>query len=139
MKFLGLLDDVLKCAKHVNKGEYCILDYLNYGNLPDGMRTVRDQRGLYLCKCIDEKIDITCMFEGRVQPMYNLTIHKQANTKQQVYVGPKTELTEKKVAGLGTNSGAPVYENIFGYDDASVYALIEESKRKEREEATKKT
>ncbi len=140
MEFIGLLYDVLKCAKHVNKGEYCILDYLNYGNLPDGMRAARDQRGLYLCKCIDKEIGMTTrMLEGRVQPMYNLTTHKKANTMQQVYVGPQTELTEKKIAGLGTHSGAPVYENVFGYDDASVYALIEESKRKEREEATKKT
>ena len=81
----------------------------------------------------------TRMLEGRVQPMYNLTTHKKANTMQPIYVGPQTKLTEKNIAGLGTHSGAPVYENIFGYDDASVYALIEASKRKEREEATKKT
>ena len=132
MVFIGLFYDTLKCAKHVNKGEYCILDYLNYGDLPDGMRAMNDQRGLYLCKCLDRNIG---MLEGPVQPMYNLTTHKKANTTQQVYIGPKTKLTEKKVAGLGTHSGAPVYENVFGYDDASVYTLIEASKRKEREEA----
>lgn len=141
MKFFGLIfndifvfNDMFKCAKSVKKGEYVMLDYLNYGDLPDGMRAAKDQRGLYLCKCIDEEISMAPhMLEGRVRPIYNLTTHKKAGAEYPLYIRAQKDLTEKKVVGLGTFSGAPAYENVFGYDDDSIYTLIKESERKEKE------
>ena len=146
MKFLGLvrdemliLKDMLKCAKSMNIGEYIILDYLDYGALPDGMERAKDERGLYLCKCIvPADMYSPGAAEGRVQPMYNLTTHKKAGATQPIYIRPQMKLTEKKIAGLGTFSGAPAYENVFGYDDASIRTLIEESERKEREKIVSK-
>lgn len=122
-------------ATEVHYGEYVMVDYLNGGDLPDGMKSRGDERGVYICRCLSPKIKSMSFDyrEGRVQPVYNMTTHKAAKTGAAIYLESNT-----RTKSLCTASGAIAYQNTFGYDDASVKTLIDAAEAREKEEARKK-
>lgn len=121
-------------ATKVRYGEYVLVDYKNGGNLPDDMRIQDDKKGIYICRCLSPLIDIERYDSGPVQPLYNLTTREAARTRKAIYIQRSAHLkikSEGAVEGLGTNSGAIAYQNIFAYDDASVKRLIDAAEKKE--------